>query len=57
MCIAKKLLEAVDIKARYDELVIFIENEAEILKITHEIQEKVKANVDKIKRNIFCVNR
>lgn len=43
----QKLLEAVDIKARYDELVIFIENEAEILKITHEIQEKVKANVDK----------
>lgn len=43
----QKLLEATDVKDRYDELVIFIENEAEILKITHEIQEKVKANVDK----------
>lgn len=43
----QKFLEAVDIKERYDELVAFMENEAEVLKITRQIQEKVKARVDK----------
>lgn len=43
----QKFLEAVDIKERYDELVAFMENEAEVFKITRQIQEKVKARVDK----------
>ena len=43
----QKFLEAVNIRERYDELVVFMGNEAEIIKITRDIQEKVKAAVDK----------
>ena len=43
----QKFLEAIDIKDRCEELLSFMGKEAEIFKITREIQEKVKAKIDK----------
>ena len=46
----QKILEAVDLKERCELLCTIMENEIEILKIKQEIQEKVKARIDKNQR-------
>ena len=46
----KKLLEAVDLTERFEQLSVLLENEIQVMNIKTEIQEKVKARVDKNQR-------
>ena len=43
----QKLLEAVDLTERFEQLSVLLENEIQVMNIKTEIQEKVKARVDK----------
>ena len=46
----QKLLEAVDLTERFEQLSVLLENEIQVMNIKTEIQEKVKARVDKNQR-------
>ena len=46
----QKLLEAVDLTERFEQLFVLLENEIQVMNIKTEIQEKVKARVDKNQR-------
>ena len=46
----QKCLEAVDLQMRFENLVDFMNREIEMIRITREIQEKVKERVDKNQR-------
>ena len=46
----QKLLEAVDLTERFEQLSVLLENEIQVMNIKTEIQEKVKAHVDKNQR-------
>ena len=46
----QKLLEALELKKRYDLLSAMMANEIEVLKISKEIHDKVKAEIDKNQR-------
>ena len=46
----QKCLEAVDLQMRFENLVDFLNREIEMIRITREIQEKVKERVDKNQR-------
>lgn len=47
------LLEALDVKIRYEELIKIINNEIEILKVEQEIQKKVKKQVEKTQKEYY----
>ena len=46
----QKLLEAVDLTERFEQLSVLLENEIQVMNIKTEIQEKVKARIDKNQR-------
>ena len=46
----QKLLEAVDLTERFEQLSVLLENEIQVMNIKMEIQEKVKARIDKNQR-------
>ena len=46
----QKLLEAVDLTERFEQLSVLLENEIQVMNIKTEIQEKVKVRVDKNQR-------
>ena len=46
----QKLLEEVDLTERFEQLSVLLENEIQVMNIKTEIQEKVKARVDKNQR-------
>ena len=46
----QKLLEAVDLAERFEQLSVLLENEIQVMNIKTEIQEKVKARIDKNQR-------
>ena len=46
----QKLLEAVDLTERFEQLSVLLENEIQVMNIKTEIQEKVQARIDKNQR-------
>lgn len=49
----QKLLETLDVKKRFEELIKLISNEIEILKVEQEIQKKVKKQVEKTQKEYY----
>jgi len=49
----QKLLETLDVKKRFEELIKLITNEIEILKVEQEIQKKVKKQVEKTQKEYY----
>ena len=49
----QKLLEAVELSERFDVLCTMLANEVEVIRVKNQIQEKVKARIDK---STFCGN-
>lgn len=49
----QKILETINIEERFEILIKLLSKEVELLKITNEIEEKVKSQVDKTQREYF----
>lgn len=49
----QKILETINIEERFEILIKILSKEVELLKITNEIEEKVKSQVDKTQREYF----
>jgi ATP-dependent Lon protease len=49
----QKILETINIEERFEVLIKLLSKEVELLKITSEIEEKVKSQVDKTQREYF----
>lgn len=53
----QKLLEEMDLKERCELMLVMLQEELDVLKLKQKIQQKVKVNIDKIRKNMCCESR
>ena len=49
----QELLEAIDVKKRLEKLLVFIENEIEVVTLEKKIGTKIKSKIGKVQKNII----